>query len=193
MCWAPGNLHSIWGRALGAVEVDAQGVALCCRAIIDGDIRDTEKAVPDVVWDVDSCRDLAARFPDPTCFMGWIVQIYVQVDPLALRGDFKLLVAADVIEVGADKDFSHIPVPKLVGFGAEVWFGFQVELLVRADEEEAEILRRPLHQNRGCMTGNGIAQGIVDGNNGWSAEPETGLWVGVRRGIVDGKSCYCLV
>ena len=72
--------------------------------------------------------------------MGRVVEIHVEIDPFALRRDFKLLVAADVGEVVADKNFGDIPVPELPGFSREIGVGLEVELSIRTHEEQIEIL-----------------------------------------------------
>jgi len=40
-----------------------------------------------------------------------LVQVDVEVNPFALRRNFKLLIALNVRKIGADKDFRDVPIP----------------------------------------------------------------------------------
>ena len=72
-----------------------------------------------------------------------IVQIHVQVDPFALRGDFEFLVTFYVGEIGTNKHFCDVPVPKLVGFLASIRSGLKMQLLVGANKQEIQVFVFP--------------------------------------------------
>ena len=65
-----------------------------------------------------------------------LAQVNIEVNPFALRRDFKLLVALDIREIGADEDFSDVPIPEFVGFFLSIWRRFKVEFLVGANEQK---------------------------------------------------------
>src|SRR5947209_12383081 len=56
---------------------------------------------------------------------------YHEINPLAGRRHFKFLVAPDVLEVGAYKNFGNVPVPKVIGFFRRIWIGLQIKIFVR--------------------------------------------------------------
>src|SRR4051794_5653308 len=109
-CWAPADLITIRRRTLLPVEVDAQLVSGRCGAVVDRTVRNAHHAVPDLCIFVDFGRDLKLRIPGQTC------TVYVQVHPLALRGNLKLLITADLIGVGTDEGLCDVPVPEFIRF-----------------------------------------------------------------------------
>ena len=50
---------------------------------------------------------------------------YHEINPLAARRHFKFLVAPDVLEVGAYKNFGNVPVSKVIGFFDVFGLGFR--------------------------------------------------------------------
>ena len=109
--WPPCNVFAVGIGALAAIEVDTKLFAGGGRIRSDGEPGDAHEAVPDFLRRIDPCGDFTAGLPDPADFVRRVVEIDIEVDPLALRRDLKLLVAADVLEVSADEDFGNIPVP----------------------------------------------------------------------------------
>jgi hypothetical protein len=88
-------------RSLAAKEIDAQSVARSCPAGVNGSIRDLHRSIPDVSSAIDSRRNLQTRVSLPAFLVMRLFQIDVEVNPFTLPRDFELLVAFDIVEVGA--------------------------------------------------------------------------------------------
>src|SRR5215470_5186901 len=98
--------------------------------------------------------------PDPSVLMVRFIQIDIEINPLSLRRNFELLVALNVPEIRADENLSHVPVPELVGLCRRLRIRFQIELLVRANEQEIEILFRPACADLSSILRNRVAVNI---------------------------------
>ena len=90
--------------------------------------------MPAMLGTIDACGLFKPGVPSPSHLMMRLVQIDIQVDPLALRRDFKFLVEFDVAKVRTDEDLGHIPVPQFVRLLAGSWCRLKVKLVVRTDE-----------------------------------------------------------
>jgi hypothetical protein len=114
----------------------------------------------------------------------------VEIHPFALRGNLKLLVAVDVLEVGTDEGFGDIPIPELVGFFAGGGVGFEVELLVWADKQDIEKILRPAGAEFGCMARYGFAVAICRGHGGLHALPRRGIGIGGKFEVRGGELAF---
>src|SRR5260370_26029696 len=101
-----------------------------------------------------------------------IVQIHVEVDPLALRGNFEFFVALDVDEVGTDEYLGDIPVPKLVGFLMSIRFRLEMQLLVRTSEQKVEIILSPARAHFCAVARVGLSERILLHVNGARGSPK---------------------
>ncbi len=79
-------------------------------------------------------------------------QVDVKIDPFALRRDFELFIAPDILEIRADENLRDVPVPELEGVCQRIWIGFQIERFVRADEQKIEIVLGPPRTNCRAVT-----------------------------------------
>src|SRR5437667_9309590 len=110
---SPGGL----GRVLGC-EIDLY--ARCChgwRTRVDSGIWNLHCAVPNASSTVDSCRNLEAGIPGPTFLVMRFMEINIQVCPFSLWRNLKLFVPLDILEIGTDEDFGHVPIPQSVRLG----------------------------------------------------------------------------
>src|SRR5882762_2134016 len=150
----PGYFMVIRGRALAAKQVDAQRCSDFWGAGVQRLPRYAHRAVPKVCRRINPRRDCESGVPRPTLFVVRLVQINIEVNPLALRRDLQLLVAPDILKVGSEKHFSNVPVPKLVGFLLGVRRGFEIQLLIGANKQEVKMVRGPTRADFGAVGGN---------------------------------------
>src|SRR6185369_5540730 len=135
----PRDLVWMFWWALTSEKVYAHRSSGCRRTWIDGGERNAHCGIPNMFALIDLCKRLEARIPLPAVFMMWIMQVNVQVNPLALGGHFELFVTLNIGEVRADEHFCYIPIPQLIGFLASIWVGLQVELFIGAGEQKIKI------------------------------------------------------
>jgi hypothetical protein len=90
--------------------------------------------------------------------MMWFIQIDIEINPLAARRHFKFLVAPDVLEVGAYKNFGNVPVPKVIGFFRRIWIGLQIKIFVRGRRTGNTVLLRRAGANLGAVLGIGACR-----------------------------------
>src|ERR1039458_7390965 len=69
------------------------------------------RAVPGVSALINARLYFEAGVPGPPVFVVRFAEVDIQIDPFSLGRDFKLLVALDIRKIGADEDFSDIPIP----------------------------------------------------------------------------------
>src|SRR5450755_2210297 len=112
----PGDEPAARLASLAAVEIDAHAETGGGRAAVDGVKRDTHFAIPDLLARVDAGLHAKAGIPKPATLGEGLHAVDIQVHPFGLGGDFKLFIAGDAVEVAADEDFGHVPIPELVGF-----------------------------------------------------------------------------
>ena len=79
--------------------------------------RNAHLAVPDFLPRVDARLHRESGIPQPAAFRQRVHAVDIQVHPFALRRDFEFLVAGDVLEIAADENLGHVPIPELVGLG----------------------------------------------------------------------------
>src|SRR5438445_8779711 len=170
-------------RPLAAKQIYSQDIALSGRAFINRRIRDSHRAVPDVRRLIDARRNFESRVPCPTMLVVWLVEIYVEINPFALRRDFKLLITLDVINIRANEYFGHVPIPELVGFVLRIRIWLQREFLIRADKQEIEILVRPAGAHFRAIPGNALAVRILLHEHRPCPAPEFGGWVRIESGV----------
>src|SRR5947209_3209804 len=109
---------------------------------------------------------------------------YHEINPLAGRRHFKFLVAPDVLEVGASKNFGNVPVPKVIGFFRRIWIGLQIKIFVRGRRTGNTVLLRRACANLGAVLGIGLAVWIRIHIGRHSAAPERRGHVSVERLVV---------
>jgi hypothetical protein len=119
---------------LAAKQVRAKGSTRNWLTPIESSEGNSHSAVPYLCFGIDACIYLKPRVPFPSHRMIRKIEINIKVDPLPLRRKFKLLVSPNVAKVGADKQFSNIPIPESIGLFRHIRRGLQIEILVRAYE-----------------------------------------------------------
>jgi hypothetical protein len=115
---------------MSPAKIDTQGIPCGRGAGIQAGIRDAHKAEPDFFIIINSRGYFAARTPNPTLLMVRLVEIHIDIDPLALWRNLNLLISADVVRVGAEKYLRDIPVPELVGLVTQVGIGLEIERII---------------------------------------------------------------
>ena len=101
---------------MSAEEVDAECIAIRWRTLVDSSERNPHRRIPDLRRMVDARGNLKSRVPLPTLLVMWLRQVDVKIDPFALRRDFELFIAPDILEIRADENLRDVPVPELEGF-----------------------------------------------------------------------------
>src|SRR6266699_947598 len=92
----PGNLLPVGLRPLASKQVYAQAITRSWRPFINRGIWDSHLPVPDVRRLIDARRNFESRVPYPTVLVVWLVKIYVEINPFALRRNLELLITLDV-------------------------------------------------------------------------------------------------
>jgi hypothetical protein len=82
--------------SMSPAKIDAQGIACGSGAGIQAGIRDAHKAEPDLFIVINARGYYAARTPNPALLMMRLVEINIDINPLALWRNLKLLISADV-------------------------------------------------------------------------------------------------
>ena len=111
------------------------------------------------------------------------VQIDIQVYPFPSRRDLEFFIPADIAEVRADKRLGYVPLPKFVGFGVRPCIGLEIELLVRTDEKEIQIGRRPAGTDLGFVPRDGVPPRVILYKDRRNAAPKLGIRVRIGWGI----------
>src|SRR5882762_10563992 len=155
--WLPGYFVVFRRRALAAEQVDPQLVADCWRPGINCFPRYSHRAVPDMRLRINTREDFESGVPGPSLFVVRLVQVDIEVNPLALRRYFKFLITLDVLEVGTEEHFRDIPVPKFVGFLLCIRRRLEIQLPVGANEKEVQVVRGPTRADLRAIAGNWFA------------------------------------
>src|SRR5512140_1137957 len=112
-----------------------------------------------------------------------IVEIYVQVDPLALRRNFEFLVMLYVREVRTDKHFRYVPVPELIGFLASVRLGLKVELLIGTNKQEVQVVSCPARAHFRAISRDSLSERVFLHEDGTCGAPEGQSRIKLQRRI----------
>ncbi len=112
------------------------------------------------------------------------IEIDIEVDPLALRRYFKLLIPANVLKVGAYKQLSNIPIPEAEGLVHSVRRRLEIKLLVGTCEKEIKIVLRPSGTYPGPVSGNRTAPVIAFKVDRGCPSPESRLRVRIQHDVV---------
>jgi len=113
----PCYLLAVWAGSLAAKYIYTKDVASGWRTRVDSGIWNLHCAVPNASSRVDSCRNLEAGIPGPTFLVMRFMEINIQVCPFSLWRNLKLFVPLDILEIGTDEDFGHVPIPQSVRLG----------------------------------------------------------------------------
>src|SRR3979411_1934735 len=105
----PGNVFSPGGWPLSAVEVDAECNAIRRRTLGDSSERNPHRRIPALRGMGAGRGNLKSRVPLPTFLVMWGRQVDVKIDPFALRRDFELFIAPDIVEIRADENLRDVP------------------------------------------------------------------------------------
>ncbi len=100
----PDNVFSLGRWPLSTEEVNAKSVAVRRWTLVDSRERNAHGRVPSLSRTIDARGNLKFRVPLPAIFVLWLRQVDVKIDPFALRRDFELFIAPDILEVRADEN-----------------------------------------------------------------------------------------
>src|SRR6266568_5785751 len=147
-------------RSLTPKQVNTHRVPDDRRTRLDRSQGNAHRSVPRVHAFINARPHLEAGVPGPSVFVMRLAQVNIEINPLALWRDFKLLVALDIPKIGADENFGHVPIPQFVGLFLSIWRGLKVEFLIRADEQKVEIALCPARADLGAIPRNSLPETI---------------------------------
>ena len=136
----PGEDEAVGRGACTAEEAYAQRLPRSGWSIVDRREGDLHCGIPDLLVLIDVSGDLVAGVPLDGVAIAHLVAVDIEVHPLGLRRDFKLLVLTDVLIVGADEGLSDVPVPEAIGFFRGVGLWLEIQIVVGSDVEQVEIV-----------------------------------------------------
>src|ERR1700734_3042218 len=180
----PGYLVNMLRRSLAAEQVYAQGVSGRRSPRIDRCHRDSHGGVPDLLLPIDPGGRFESRVPRPARLVMRIVQIHIQVDPFALRRNFEFLVMLYIREVGTDKYFRYVPVPKLVGFLVSIRFRFNVQFFVRTSKQKVQVILRPARANFRAISRDRLSKRVFFHEDRTGGAPKGQSWIDLQRHVL---------
>lgn len=180
----PCNLHGF--RSLTAEEVDTETMADPGFAGFNRGERNPHGPIPDIPILLNASGNLETGLPGSKGDLVRLLQIDIEIEPFALRGQFELSIAVDRVELGTDEGLRHIPVPETTRGPVQYRVRLEMQLFIRAEEEKVQIGGRPARTHLGIVPGNFVPVCIVSHMDSRRTLPKRGKRVGIRSRIMLG-------